>query len=157
MQFDDELRKALRAEDPGAAFTQRVLARAREQRVGRETATAHEPQASSAGRAIRAVTAADAVDAAAPAPASANVSAAKPPLVTLVGVTNARRARTVRWIAGVLAASIALAAAGLQWQRHLDYIEQGERARAEVLAALRITSEKLNLVHDKITESSEAR
>ena len=48
-------------------------------------------------------------------------------------------------------------AVGEQWLQHRRYVAEGERARAQVLAALRLTNEKLNIVHDKITEREHAR
>jgi len=174
MQFDDELRRALRAEDPGAAFTQRVLARAREERAGREAGAPHPSQAAGATGVLRAASPkatppnaawpstappnAAPVSAASLNPASLNPASVNAASQSTSSLSAARpRVRAARWIAAAVAASVALTAAGVQWERHRRYVAEGERARAQVLAALRITSAKLNLVHDKLTGSTEAR
>jgi hypothetical protein len=130
MQFDDELERAMRAEDPGAAFTQRVLARAREERTraARDTGTPASPEAWN-----RTTTAADAT----------------------IGSTAASALPRMRRWAIAVAASIAIAAGGVQVMQYRRYVAEGERARAQVLAALRLTSEKLNRVHDALHEPAE--
>ena len=135
MHIEDELKQALRAEDPGAAFTQRVLARAREER-SRGTATTATPIA-------RGV--ADLGD--------ADVSATPAHAPAATRPATWRTAATTRRLIAAIAASLALTAAGAQYWRHVQYVAEGERARAQVLTALRLTSEKLNQVHDAITES----
>jgi hypothetical protein len=67
-----------------------------------------------------------------------------------------RLTRTRKLIAAI-AASLTLTAAGAQYLQHRRYVAEGERARAQVLAALRLTNEKLNIVHDQITEREHAR
>jgi hypothetical protein len=124
--IDDALGQALRAEDPGAAFTQRVLARAREERAAKrqtEEVLAMPP---------------------------AEVSAAPPQV-------RARRFTATRKLIAAIAASLTLAAAAEQWMQYRRYVAEGERARAQVLAALRLTNEKLDLVHDKITGREHVR
>jgi hypothetical protein len=143
MHIEDELKQALRAEDPGAAFTQRVLARAREER-SRGAASTLTSAATTAARS--AVDGHEAEDAAALSPASV---ATKP--------ATWRSAANMRRLIAAVAASLALTAAGAQYWRHVQYVAEGERARAQVLTALRLTSEKLNKVHDAITESTQAR
>lgn len=140
--IDDALKQALRSEDPGAAFTQRVLARAREERAAQQS-----------GRPLH--IAAAQLPRTEVSPASTEVSApsAPPPHVR----THTRRLTATRkWIAAI-AASLTLAAAGEQWMQHRRYVAEGERARAQVLAALRLTNAKLDIVHDKITEREPAR
>ena len=123
--FDDALKQALRSEDPGAAFTQRVLARAREERTAkRQTAEVL----------------------AMPSEVSAEPSRVR-----------ARRFTATRKLVAAIAASLTLAAAGTQWLQHRRYVAEGERARAQVLAALRLTNEKLDIVHDQITAREHAR
>jgi hypothetical protein len=128
--IDDAFERALRAEDPGAAFTQRVLARAREERAAQR----QPPE----------------VFASPAAEVSGSVSAAAPRARTM------RLTRTRKLIAAI-AASLTLTAVGAQWLQHRRYVAEGERARAQVLAALRLTNEKLNIVHDQITEREHAR
>ena len=41
--------------------------------------------------------------------------------------------------------------------QHRRYVAEGERARAQVLEALRLTNQKLNIVHDQITVRERAR
>lgn len=141
MHIEDELKQALRAEDPGAAFTQRVLARAREERSRGSAA----PVASAATTIARGV--ADLHD----------TDAVTTPAPIVTRPTAWRAASTTRRLIAAIAASLALTAAGAQYWRHVQYVAEGERARAQVLTALRLTSEKLNKVHDAITESTQAR
>lgn len=145
--FDDALTQAFRAEDPGAAFTQRVLARAREERA-----------AAQAGRPPQAAATLARFDAAAPAGASASPGAS----VANAAPAPPSRGRTQRLTAtrkliAALAASLTLAAAGAQWLQHRRYVAEGERARAQVLAALRLTNQKLDIVHHQITGREHAR
>jgi hypothetical protein len=122
------LTQALRAEDPGAAFTQRILAKAREERTSRrqvESARALPPAATSA-----------------------------PAATAHARLTRSGALR--KWVAAA-AATITLTAAGAQWMQHRRYVAEGERARAQVLAALRLTNQKLNIVHDRITDREGAR
>lgn len=114
--IEDALKQALRAEDPGAAFTQRVLARAREERHRAEVSPGRAPEVS--------------------APPSR---------------VKTQRLTATRKLIAALAASLTLAAAGAQWMQHRRYVAEGERARAQVLAALRLTNQKLDIVHDQIT------
>jgi hypothetical protein len=67
------------------------------------------------------------------------------------------RLTTTRKLIAAIAASLTLAAAGEQYLQHRRYVAEGERARAQVLEALRLTNQKLNFVHDKITERERAR
>jgi hypothetical protein len=154
MAMEDELRRALRAEDPGVAFTQRVLARAREERTHatRETDASNEPHEGkdAAAAAARGIGRRD----------SAAVEARTPEAALSASSASASRgdARASgsprmmsRWLMAI-AASIALAATGVQFVQHQRYLAEGERARAQVLTALRLTSEKLNRVHDAIND-----
>ena len=160
MYIEDELKQALRAEDPGAAFTQRVLARAREER-SRAAGAAPSPATNlAAGNATFAETPAiaDGVDRETRgAETGAATLTPGPTLTPIVTRPAARSASNARRLIAALAASLALTAAGMQYWRHTQYVAEGERARAQVLTALRLTSEKLNKVHDAITESTEAR
>ena len=54
------------------------------------------------------------------------------------------------------AASLAIAVGGAAWVQHARYVEDGERARAQVLTALRLTSEKLNVVRSAVIEVQES-
>jgi hypothetical protein len=99
-RFEEDLRRAFRADDPGDAFTEHVLER---------------------------------LD---PAPVS--------------------RTRTWR-VMLPFAASLAVAVGGAAWLQHARYVEQGERARAQVLVALRVTSEKLNVVRSAVIDAQEPR
>lgn len=104
-RFDEELRRAFKAEDPGGAFTQRVLDRVLTQ----------------------------------PAPARASSS-------------------RITWrVVLPFAASLAIAVGGVAWVRHARYVEEGERARAQVLMALRLTSDKLNVVRSAVIDMQEQR
>ena len=148
--IDDALRQALRAEDPGAAFTQRVLARAREERAAQQSGRPRHAIASASAevsvhgrhRKYRSVDR-----------HASEVSALPPRTPT----SATRRLTATRKLIAAIAASLTLAAAGAQWMQHRRYVAEGERARAQVLAALRLTNEKLNIVHDKITEREHAR
>ena len=155
--IDDALKQALRAEDPGAAFTQRILAKAREERAAQqsgrplhiaaatlprtEASASNGASASTEASALTEVSASDRTD----------VSAPPRPRTQTRRLTATRK-----WIAAI-AASLTLAAAGEQWLQHRRYVAEGERARAQVLAALRLTNAKLDIVHDKITEREQAR
>jgi hypothetical protein len=103
-RFEDVLRRAVRTEDPGDAFTQRVLDRLK-------------------------------VDAPLPVPAAPT---------------------RVSWrVALPFAASLAIAIGGAAWVQHVRYVEEGARARAQVLTALRLTSEKLNVVRSAVIDAQE--
>ena len=147
--IDDALGQALRAEDPGAAFTQRVLARAREERAAQQS-----------GRPLPRIGVSRRVSVEDRA-TSSEVSRADVSGSIGAAATRCRRGRarltTTRKLIAAIAASLTLAAAGAQWMQHRRYVAEGERARAQVLAALRLTNEKLNIVHDKITEREHAR
>jgi hypothetical protein len=200
MNIEDELEQALRAEDPGAAFTQRVLARAREERSRRHAGAppdaaeargtlaphaagltpqsetprqshqhpqAPPPQLHSQGQLpvsplssqpqpshVEPLRVASSPTSSSPTSSAVTSSSA----TRSSGQPAGERRQAKRWVAAALAASLALAAAGTQWWvQHQRYVAEGERARAEVLAAMRLTSQKLNIVHDKIVESTEAR
>jgi hypothetical protein len=149
--IDDALGQALRAEDPGAAFTQRVLAKAREERAAQQSgsalhAIATRPAASAWSS--RSEVSADTTEVSATVPTE--VSGHTPRVRTM-------RLTTMRKVIAAIAASLTLTAVGAQWQQHRRYVAEGERARSQVLAALRLTNQKLNIVHDKITEREHAR
>jgi hypothetical protein len=150
-EIDDALMQALRAEDPGAAFTQRVLARAREERAAQQSGR---PLHAIAMEQTAATPAASASSASASASASAEVEAgvsARPSGRPMQRFTATRK------LIAAIAASLTLAAVGEQWMQHRRYVAEGERARAQVLAALRLTNQKLNIVHDQITGREHAR
>jgi hypothetical protein len=64
-----------------------------------------------------------------------------------------RRWRRAAWIPAALAASVLLVVAGVyEWQQRQK--EAGLAARAQVLEALRVTSEKLDLAYRLINTSS---
>jgi len=155
--LEDALRQALRAEDPGAAFTQRVLARAREERAAQQSG--RPPSAAAFGQASASVSEVSGLS-------SPEVSARQSADASEVFEVSARtrsevsaqpHARARRKLIAAIAASLTLAAVGTQWLQHRRYVAEGERARAQVLAALRLTNEKLDIVHDKITEREHAR
>jgi hypothetical protein len=64
---------------------------------------------------------------------------------------SARRSwpRRMAWISTALAASLLLALIGHQWQQDREQAE-GLEARARLLEALRLTSEKLDLAYDVV-------
>jgi hypothetical protein len=94
MNFEDELRSALRRRDPSPDFTQRVLARVSAQPIRRERQPFSQPWA--------------------------------------------------RWAAAI-AAVLILAVGGLEYRHY-----QGERAKDQVLLAVRIAGSKLNKAHKKV-------
>ena len=55
------------------------------------------------------------------------------------------------------AAALAISAGGAAWLQHARYVEEGQRARAQVLTALRLTSEKLNVVRSAVIDAQEPR
>src|SRR4051794_30408113 len=62
----------------------------------------------------------------------------------------------VRWRAMLpLAATLALAAAGVHWQAERAEEARARAAHAQLLQALRLTGEKLNVVHRAIERSQE--
>ncbi len=69
-----------------------------------------------------------------------------------------RMGTAARWrMALALAASLTITTSGVLWMRHVQYVQDGERARAQVLVALRLTSEKLNVVRAAVTQLDEPR
>ena len=64
--------------------------------------------------------------------------------------------RTVVWRALLpLAATVALTAAGVQWQAARVEDARARAAHEQLLQALRLTGEKLNVVHRAIERSQE--
>ncbi len=114
-RFENELRRAFRAEDPGDAFTQRVLDRLK----------------------------ADAGDV---TPASIDRAPGAHDRKTTVHVWR---------MALPFAASLAISVGGAVWLQHARYVDEGRRARAQVLTALRLTSEKLNVVRSAVLDVQE--
>lgn len=106
--LENELRRALRPEDPGDEFTRRVMARLRTQ------ATTPQPR-------------------------------------------RAQPGRLVRWLPAALAASLLVAIMVKHERTEERLVEDGLRAREQLLLALRMTSQKLDLaytvVHDDRHES----
>jgi hypothetical protein len=114
-RFEHELKRALRAEDPGDAFTQRVLNRLKTD-DGDVKSVSNDK-----------------------APASPD-----------------RKSTAHFWhVALPLAASLAIAVGGTAWLQHARYVDDGQRARAQVLTALRLTSEKLNVVRSAVLDTQE--
>ena len=67
-----------------------------------------------------------------------------------------RRASRVVWRAMLpLAATVALSAAGLQWQARLAEEARARAAHDQLVQALRLTGETLNVVHRAIERSQE--
>ncbi len=116
MRFEDELRRACKAEDPGDAFTRRVLDRVN-------------------GEAARPL-------------AFASDGTRRSPAPVLSPHATWR-------VALAFAALLAITVGGTAWMRHARYVEEGQRARAQVLTALRLTSEKLNVVRSAVIEAQE--
>ena len=67
------------------------------------------------------------------------------------------RLTKTRKLIAAMAASLTLIAAGMQCMEYRRDVAEGERARAQVLEALRLTNQKLNIVHDQITDRERAR
>jgi hypothetical protein len=162
--FDDALRQALRAEDPGAAFTQRVLARAREERAAQQSgrplhsaAMAQSATGSSEAMTSHSSEVFERLSSEVSGRVSAGVAEVTPEASPAPRVRTTMRLTRTRKLIAAIAASLTLTAAGAQYLQHRRYVAEGERARAQVLAALRLTNEKLNIVHDQITEREHAR
>lgn len=103
-RLDDELREALRREEPPEGFAERVLARA-----------AAEPDRQGWWAWLSALF----------------------------------RMPRVRWVA-VTAALFLAVLSGLEYQRQQRLLAEGERAKEQVLLALRITANELQQVHHKV-------
>src|SRR5262245_17595114 len=105
--LENELRRALRPEDPGEDFTRKVIGRVRSH-------VADAPPAR-------------------PVPVSR---------------------RVVRWLPAALAASL-LAAIIVKHERiEQQTVQEGLRAREQLLQALRMTSEKLDLAYDVVHDAA---
>jgi hypothetical protein len=216
MSLEHELTRALRAEDPGDAFTARVLARVKaEAAAAQGTAptvppralapvrlNGRQPHAAALESALLFVEApstrdgqstsekqstwaeiASSVTTMVNAPVERDVDTdgdvegeadrQRPPAAPLAwpgartrtraggpprpaDVTAPRRTRA-RWVwVATMAASLLMSGAGgLQWMKHRQEIAEGERARAEVMAALRLTSAKLSLVRNAVAGSED--
>ncbi len=97
---------------------------------------ADDPGPAFAGRVIAAIT--------------GDTAAARP------GTALTRTGRTVVWRALLpLAATVALTVAGLQWQAARAEDARARAAHEQLLQALRLTGEKLNVVHRAIERSQE--
>jgi hypothetical protein len=162
MSLERELKRALRAQDPGEAFTARVLERVRQEQA----------RAAGAGPAAKP----DAAKADAPKTDGAPTDGARfgirpggrraGPVQTEAGVHALRPAPGAReaharhprlaWFAA-MAATLALTVGGAQWVKHRHELAEGERARAEVLTALRLTSAKLSIVRAAVTDPDGSR
>lgn len=159
--IEDALKQAMRAEDPGAAFTQRVLAKAREERAaqpsGRPLHAAAIGQIAAKASGASEVTDVSGVGSEV-SDRGSEVSARRAPEVSAQpSRVRTQRLTATRKLVAALAASLTLAAAGAQWMQHRRYVAEGERARAQVLAALRLTNQKLDIVHEQITGREPAR
>lgn len=114
-RFEYELKRALRAEDPGDVFTQRVLNRLTTD-AGDDVSVSNDSAAAS----------------------------------------RDRKTTGHMWrVALPFAASLAIAVGGAAWLQHARYVDEGQRARAQVLTALRLTSEKLNVVRSAVLDAQE--
>ena len=110
--LDQELKNALRRQEPAADFTRRVMA-------GLQSEPAAKPRR---GEAIR----------------------------------NLFRFPALRWAsAAALCASLAIG--GLAYRRHQQTVAQGEMARAKVMLALHIASNKLNVALRGVQRADESR
>jgi len=139
-RLDDELRSALRREEPLPDFTDRVMARINT--------------------------------------ASANDRADVPSLPKMIGVTTAalqeKREKNDWWLklmdflqpfqikwamAGAMALILLFTAISVsryrENQRIMAEIAEGERAKEQVMLAMKITSEKLNYAHRKVRQTSD--
>jgi hypothetical protein len=77
---------------------------------------------------------------------------------TLMPGPAPRMGAAARWrLALAFAASLVITSGSVLWMRHVQYIQDGERARAQVLVALRLTSEKLNVVRAAVNQLDEPR
>lgn len=122
MRFEEDLRRAFKAEDPGEAFTRRVLDRVRKENVS---------------------------------PASAQDADAASRTNSRTDMSMSRSGGShANWrVTLAFAASLVIAVGGAAWVRHAQYVEEGERARAQVLMALRVTGEKLSVVRSVVNET----
>ena len=60
-----------------------------------------------------------------------------------------RRPAPKRWLPAAIAACLIAGVGGWQYQQYLSE-QQGERAKEQLLVALEIASDKLNLAHEKV-------
>jgi hypothetical protein len=76
-------------------------------------------------------------------------------MARVAGESAGRRAKVTRWAASLaLAASVAFAAilGAHQWQERRE--QQGQEARRQLLEALRLTGEKLDLAYQAVNRES---
>lgn len=66
------------------------------------------------------------------------------------------RRPTLRWVAAGAAASVLIALGSVRYYTVQRSREHGERAKAQVVLALRIASEKLSVVRQKVQDHGEA-
>ena len=72
------------------------------------------------------------------------------------GTASPRTARTIAWRALLpLAATVALTVAGMRWEAARAEDARARVAHEQLLQALRLTGEKLNVVHRAIERSQE--
>jgi hypothetical protein len=146
MSLEHELKRALRAQDPGEAFTARVLARVKADAIAHANGDGHGIADAVANNRANA----DGEDAETRAPGR---------MVTFpiaAGSRTTPRSGSRRAWAAALAATLLLTAGGTQWVRYRQEMAEGARARAEVLAALRLTSAKLSIVRAAVADSETA-
>jgi hypothetical protein len=125
-RLEDELRLALRREEPSADFTDRVMARI------------------------------------ADLPATQKQEKPRESIGWLKRLTEFFQPPRMKWaLAGAMAVTLLVAGFGLysyrqqQRQRALDEIAEGERAKEQVILAMRIASAKLNMAQKKVREAGE--
>jgi hypothetical protein len=109
MEIERALERAMQAEDPGPAFTARVV--------------------------------------------TAVGAASAPP--DAVPVATHRSRHRLRWTVLPLAATVALGAAGIAWQAKQAEEVRARAVQAQLVQALRLTGETLNVVHRAIERSQE--
>jgi len=125
-RFDDELRLALRRQEPSADFADRVMARIAELSIESKQEKSREKASW---------------------------------LQRLAGFFQPRQ---TKWaMAGAMAIALIVAGVGVhryrenERQRMLAEIAEGEKAKEQVMMAMRIASSKLNIAQKKINETTE--
>jgi hypothetical protein len=122
-RLEEQLKVALRREEPSANFTDRVMARIAQSPIARKQEKELEL------------------------------------LGWLKRLASFFRPPQMKWAIGIaMACLLVIASIGLyQYRRHQHAIEiaEGEKAKEQVMLALRIASSKLNVAQKKVQESSE--
>jgi len=141
-EFEKALRRALRHETPGEDFADRIAARLDPTAAAARDSTAESPAAARLDSTDASPTAAD-LDATAPPPAAIRLGSMR------------RRVFRSRWLPAALAACVVAGFGLAQLRQHALDTARANQARAQLLQALSIASDNINIVRTTIAREED--